>query len=1041
MLPTSAPLASALPACARRFVSVITSLASRRFFNRAHPAPVARCGLLSTCLAVLFLVCSCAGLQADTWRVNGTIGTNLNLFDVWGTSRESVWAVGQSGTIRYWNGQSWAAQTSGTTQTFNAVWGTSPNEVWAAGTAGTIRYWDGSSWNTQTSNTTLGLQRLWGTSSSNVWAVGLGGTIRIWNGSSWTTNTSGTGSSLFGVWGTDANNVWVVGNSGLIRFWNGSTWTVQTSGVEGTSPPTHLYALWGTDANNVWAGGVGGVILKWNGTSWSQQTSGTTQEIRNFWGVNATNLWAVGRGGTILKGNGSSWTADTSGTTNGLVGVWGSGPSSVLSVGLVGTNLTNAPAVSSPVVDSPTSTGIGETSATLGGNVTDDGGAMITERGIVYSATATNSDPLISGTGVTKVTTTGTTGVFTLAVSGLSMSTGYSFKAYATNASGTSFSPVATFTTAAPASAPTVTTPTSTSLTATSATLGGNVTADGGAGITERGIVYSVTSTNADPLINGTGVTKVTTSGTTGSFTLSAGSLAPGTAYSFKAYATNSAGTGYSGVASFTTLAPEIAVEQPLNTDLTDGISTVSFGTETVGISGTPVTFTIRNSGTGTLTLGGITKDGAHPGNFAVSAPLSSTLEAGETTTFTVTFTPSATGIRTATINIANNDATENPFDLFLSGTGLAANSLPVITSNGGGATAVVNVPEGSVTVTTVIATDADVPATQTLSYSKSGADAGLFTLNTGTGQLVLNAGQDFETKADANDDGVYEVTVTVTDTGTPTPGTDSQALSVTVTNVNELPSFTKGADQSLVIGTSAAQSVSGWATALNDGDSTVTQALSFTITGNTNAGLFTTAPAISSNGTLTYTPSGTQGEATITVTMSDDTSIDGSALTTASQSFKISVISIYQQWANANTVSPTVTTDDDDTDGVINLLEFAFGTNPRLGSSGPSELNYSGTFAGGGSIAGTGKPKPVFESVTNGVDFRALFVRRKDYALAGLTYTVKFSADMSTWQSSTVTPTVLADDGTFQIVSVPYLTFVAGRKAKFFVVDVTLNP
>jgi hypothetical protein len=110
--------------------------------------------------------------------------------------------------------------------------------------------------------------------------------------------------------------------------------------------------------------------------------------------------------------------------------------------------------------------------------------------------------------------------------------------------------------------APTVTTPTATSITATGATLGGNVTADGGATITERGVVYSATATNNNPLIGATGVTKVTTSGTTGLFTVPVTGLAGGTDYRFKAYATNSEGTSYSSAAPFITLSD--------NADLSD---------------------------------------------------------------------------------------------------------------------------------------------------------------------------------------------------------------------------------------------------------------------------------------------------------------------------------------------------------------------------------------------------------------------------------------------------------------------------------------
>ena len=103
-----------------------------------------------------------------------------------------------------------------------------------------------------------------------------------------------------------------------------------------------------------------------------------------------------------------------------------------------------------PTVTTPTSANVATTTARLGGNVTSDGGAAITERGVVYALTGTNSNPLIGGTGVVKATTTGTTGVFTVLVTGLTQTTGYSFKAYATNSGGTSYSSVATFTTTLP---------------------------------------------------------------------------------------------------------------------------------------------------------------------------------------------------------------------------------------------------------------------------------------------------------------------------------------------------------------------------------------------------------------------------------------------------------------------------------------------------------------------------------------------------------------------------------------------------------------
>ena len=101
---------------------------------------------------------------------------------------------------------------------------------------------------------------------------------------------------------------------------------------------------------------------------------------------------------------------------------------------------------------------------------------------------------------------------------------------------------------------PTVTTPSSSLITVTTARIGGNVTKIGSAAMIERGVVYAPSAGNSALEIGGTGVTTVSTSGTTGTFTVNLTGLVPGTTYSFRAYATNGVGAGYSANRSFTTL-------------------------------------------------------------------------------------------------------------------------------------------------------------------------------------------------------------------------------------------------------------------------------------------------------------------------------------------------------------------------------------------------------------------------------------------------------------------------------------------------------
>lgn len=114
-------------------------------------------------------------------------------------------------------------------------------------------------------------------------------------------------------------------------------------------------------------------------------------------------------------------------------------------------------------------------------------------------------------------------------------------------------------------------------------------------------------------------------------------------------------------------------------------------------------------------------------------------------------------------------------------------NDAPVITSNGGLATASINVNENTTVVTTVTSTDQDSPA-QTLTYSLAGgADQGKFSINSSTGALTFITAPNFEVPTDIGGDNGYDVIVRVTDNGAPNLH-DDQAITVHVQNVNEAP-------------------------------------------------------------------------------------------------------------------------------------------------------------------------------------------------------------------------------------------------------------
>jgi len=89
-------------------------------------------------------------------------------------------------------------------------------------------------------------------------------------------------------------------------------------------------------------------------------------------------------------------------------------------------------------------------------------------------------------------------------------------------------------------------------------------------------------------------------------------------------------------------------------------------------------TFTIENNGAADLNLTDpspfVSISGAHAGDFTISAVPSSLITATNSTTFQITFNPSAVGIRTATITIANDDVDEDPYNFDIQGEGIDAN-------------------------------------------------------------------------------------------------------------------------------------------------------------------------------------------------------------------------------------------------------------------------------------------------------------------------------------------------------------------------------
>ena len=173
-------------------------------------------------------------------------------------------------------------------------------------------------------------------------------------------------------------------------------------------------------------------------TTVAQNATGVVYSISAVTG--ATNYtWTVPAGATVVSGQGTTSITVNFGTSGGNV--------SVRSESTCGFSAyTNLAVATIPILPTLTTTDIicitsTPTTASSGGNITSDGGATVTVRGVCWNTTdspTTANSKTTDGTGI---------GIFTSAITGLIPGTTYYVRAYATNSVGTAYGNEVSFTT------------------------------------------------------------------------------------------------------------------------------------------------------------------------------------------------------------------------------------------------------------------------------------------------------------------------------------------------------------------------------------------------------------------------------------------------------------------------------------------------------------------------------------------------------------------------------------------------------------------
>jgi CSLREA domain-containing protein len=344
-----------------------------------------------------------------------------------------------------------------------------------------------------------------------------------------------------------------------------------------------------------------------------------------------------------------------------------------------------------------------------------------------------------------------------------------------------------------------------------------------------------------------------------------------------------------------------------------------------------------------------------------------------EDTALTVTFGLGDNGPAVTSVTASSNNQVVVPdANLVLSGTGAARSLLITPVANQSGLamiTITVNLSGGGTLIDTFTLTVLPVNDRPTFSVSSAPAvleDAGAQTVNliTNINPGPLEQAQTLTFNVTNNNNpGLFSVAPAVSSSGTltytPAPNVFGSAIvtvvatddggtanggintsteanfTITVTPVNDAPTFSKGADQT-INEDAGFQFISNWATNINQGTNE-SDGFSFQVTNNTNPSLFSQQPSVSTGGSLTYSPAfNANGTADITIVLKDTGgTANGGVDTSAPQTFTITVnavndapqISLQSTFVQTNQQTPRLFSAS--TSSSITLLDVDAGTDP----------------------------------------------------------------------------------------------------------------
>ncbi len=300
------------------------------------------CAAPEECGTVAANQCGLPKLCAHGFCWENPLPQGNTLFGAFALGPRAVWAVGELGTVLFWNGERTALVNVGTTFELRAVHGLSATELYVGGEGGTILRFDGTRWQRETTPGVYRINALWAAAPGVAFAGTTGGYIlkRESNGT-WSEMAFSQSSvtDIVALVGLDTGEFFATSFQRLWRLpsWSASTWQADTTWTQ----PRDTLAL-GASVNQLYAGGklsgqsFGVLLERQSDAGWVQRGANVPQ---GFSGIAVTQpsvpALATPAGVLVLQDDGG-FTATAFSRDGGLTALTRLDDTTVFAVGDMG---------------------------------------------------------------------------------------------------------------------------------------------------------------------------------------------------------------------------------------------------------------------------------------------------------------------------------------------------------------------------------------------------------------------------------------------------------------------------------------------------------------------------------------------------------------------------------------------------------------------------------------------------------------------------------------------------------------------------------